>query len=120
MVERSIRTAFAASLLLLPLVAAHPATAPLARAAGPSMTCTVKSVDPEARLVHVLIGTGHAMRTITYHAPPDCQIKSAGRTAELKDVVRGQIVVIRRRETAAGYEAESIEALPPLDAPRPK
>ena len=120
MVGRSIRTTLAASLLLLPLVTARPATAPLARAAGSSMTCTVTQVDLAARQLHVILGTGHALRTMTCHAPTDCRIKVAGNAASLEDITRGQIVEIHGRETAAGYEAESIETLPPPAVPRPQ
>jgi hypothetical protein len=82
------------------------------------MIGTVKAVDPEARTVWVITGTGHSLRMMAFHAGSHCRIAVAGAEAQLGDVRRGQIVVVRHRKTVERYEAESIETLPTPDEGR--
>ena len=70
---------------------------------------TVKTVDPAARRLWLITGTGHSLRVLSFHASVDCRIEVSGTSARLADIERGHVVVIRYR-TEEPYEAISIVA----------
>jgi len=118
MLDRRLSPWFAVSLLLLPLVASWPTTESSARTDPDRMSGTVERVEGKSRLVHVITGTGHALRVVSYHAPPDCRISVEGADVGLEKLTRGLIVVIRVRPGQGGREAESIETLRAPEAGR--
>jgi hypothetical protein len=75
---------------------------------------TVKAVDLENRLLWVITGTGHALRLVEFHVPPECRIERSGTSARLADLEPGQVVEVRHRKErhrqSDAYEAVSIEA----------
>ena len=72
---------------------------------------TAQTVEPEARRLGVITGTGHALRVLRFDVSADCRIEVSGRPSRLVDLERGQLVVIRHRGEEP-YEAVTIQARP--------
>jgi hypothetical protein len=60
----------------------------------------------------VITGCGHALRVMVFEAGTGCRIQVGGVGAPLTSLKRGQIVVVRHRNAAQRYAAESIATLP--------
>jgi hypothetical protein len=81
---------------------------------------TVTAVEPDARTISVVTGSGHALRLMVFHTDASCRIEVDGVVAPLTGLRRGQIVAVRYRSGEAPYTAESIATRPAPAVARPK
>jgi Cu/Ag efflux protein CusF len=92
-----------------------------ARGAEPQqMIGTVNAVDADTRRVTVITGCGHALRVMVFQIGSECRIEVGGVVTPAAKLRRGQIVVVRYRNAAPPYDAESITTRPAPDAERPR
>jgi hypothetical protein len=81
-----------------------------------SVSATVGSVDTEERMLKLMTGVGHALRTVWIRVPPASRITIAGTSGGLAELRRGDVVRVGYRRTPEGNVATSIET--PQTTPR--
>jgi hypothetical protein len=74
---------------------------------------TVKAVEPDARRISVITGTGHAVRLLAFHADTTCRIEVGGVVSAFNNLHPGQIVEVSYRLGTEPYAAERIATPPP-------
>ena len=103
----TLTAAFANLPLSFPAPAQSPGPAAPLRSEG--VTGTVFRVDPESRMVVVLTGVGHAIRTRSVHIPPELLVRARGAGVAAMPVI-GSVVRIEF-SGAAGSNAASVELI---------
>lgn len=76
-----------------------------------SVSATVGSVDTEERMLKLITGVGHALRTVWIRVPPASRITIAGTAGRLAELRRGDVVRVGYRRTPEGNVATSIETV---------